>query len=351
MPFASEPLVLVTGASGFVATHIIKVLLDNGFRVRGTVRNLNDEKKIQPLRELAKEMPINIELVEADLLKPLNWPKAVSGCTYVIHTASPFSLREPKDPEEMIKPAVDGTLNVLKACADAGTVKRVVLTSSFASVMGDRSAPKMYNEDDWTDPSLNISTYNKSKTLAEKAAWEFVDKTKAFELAVVNPGFVLGPLLHNSNCSSADVIRRLINCETPMIAKICIPFVDVRDVALGHLKAMTVPEAAGKRHLILNRVAWIKDLAEILDKEFRPQGYSIPMREAPYFLLYLRSFFDKSLAIVLPDFGKDLKVENSRMIKVLGINPIDLHKTVIDMAYSLIDRGMAKKMPNYKSNL
>jgi nucleoside-diphosphate-sugar epimerase len=343
----SNELVLVTGATGFLAPHVIKILLKNGYRVRGSVRNLKDEKKIQPLKELGDQL----ELVQADLMEPESWINAVHGCKYVIHMASPFPLKETLHPDQVIKPAVQGTLNVLRACSRAGSVKRVVLTSSIAAIMGDMTKQGVYDEEDWTNVNSNITSYLKSKTLAEKAAWDFVKDTKAFELTVVNPGLVLGPLLHNSRSTSVEIVRKMLTNEIPMIPKLHLPVVDVRDVALGHLKAMTMPEANGKRHLLVNRTVWLKDLADILDKEFRPQGYIIPLREAPYLLLKFKSFFDKSLNSLIEDYGKEVKLDAKRMTKVLEINPIDLNYTVLDMAYSLIDRGLVKRTAQYKSKL
>jgi len=345
-----SPLVLVTGSTGYLAPHVIKILLDHGYRVRGTVRNLKDDKKIRPLKELAPKSDQHLELVEADLLKPESWINAVHGCRYVIHMASPFPLKEPQNPDQIIKPAIEGTLNVLRACAKVGTVKRVVLTSSIAAVTGDLSKQSAYDEGDWTDTKApNMTSYLKSKTMAEQAAWDFVRETKAFELAVVNPGLVLGPLLHNCSGASVELLRRTLNHDFPMLPKLHLSIVDVRDVALGHLRAMTLPEANGKRHLLVNRTVWFKDLATILDNEFRPQGYDVTLREAPYVIMKVRSFFDKGLHSIVADYGKQLKVDSGRMINVLGINPIDLNRTVVDMAYSLIERGFVKKAANYKS--
>jgi nucleoside-diphosphate-sugar epimerase len=189
-----EDLILVTGASGYIAAHIVKQLMENGYRVRGTVRNLTDSKKCDPLRKLVENPKHPLELVEADLLNESSWPNAVAGCTYVVHTASPFPNAAPKDEMELIKPAVDGTLFVLKACAlEDSTVKRVVLTSSVASVSGDVTTHGYtYSEKDWSDPN-KIGAYSKSKVLAEKSAWDFVKENShhKFELTTINPGFVM----------------------------------------------------------------------------------------------------------------------------------------------------------------
>ena len=188
---SQDNLVLVTGASGYVACHVVQQLQRAGYRVRGTVRSLKNDKKCQPIRELCPDAKHPVEFVEADLLQPETWPAAVAGCSYVIHTASPFPFMPPKNPDDVIKPAVDGTLNVLRAVKGAGCAKRVVLTSSNAAVCGDVAREgKTYDETDWTDVNEWTSAYAKSKTLAEKAAWEFVDALSGddrLELAVMNP--------------------------------------------------------------------------------------------------------------------------------------------------------------------
>lgn len=192
-----QDLILVTGASGFIATNIIKQLLELGYRVRGTVRSLKDEKKVAPLRKLAENSRFELELVEADLMKEETWLSAVKECTFVLHTASPLPMKAPKHEDELIKPAVNGTLFVLKACAQEGSVvKRVVVTSSMAAIAGDSYInDHTYSERDWSKPET-LQPYYKSKTLAEKAAWDFVKdrETKGlscFELAVINPSMVM----------------------------------------------------------------------------------------------------------------------------------------------------------------
>ena len=191
-----DDLILVTGASGYIATHIVKQLLEKGYRVRGTVRSLKDEKKVAPLRNLTKNFRFPLELVEADLLNESSWSRAVSGCTYVLHTASPFPTERPDNEDVVVKPALNGTLNILRACVQDGSrIKRVVLTSSIAAVAGEiYKQGYTYTEKDW--PEGDLEPYLKSKTVAEKAAWDFVkDRERkglpCFELAVINPGYVM----------------------------------------------------------------------------------------------------------------------------------------------------------------
>ena len=263
-----QDLILVTGASGFIATHIVKLLLEKGYRVRGTVRSLKNEKKVAPLRNLAPNSKFEIELVEADLMNEESWLKAVQGCTYVFHTASPVPLYVPKNEDEIVRPAVNGTLYVFKACVQEGVaVKRVVLTSSLAAIAGEKFIDGYtYSEKDW--PKLEtLGPYCKSKMLAEKAAWDFVREREknglpCFELAVINPGLVMarkrsfyykrrillikdvkkfnfqGPLLHDSDAASMELLKRLMLNKLPVIPSISLPVCDARDVAEAHFKAM-----------------------------------------------------------------------------------------------------------------
>ncbi|KAK7478306.1 hypothetical protein BaRGS_00030458, partial [Batillaria attramentaria] len=347
--------VLVTGASGYIATHVIKQLQEAGYQVRGTVRSLSDSEenkdKVKHLQELCPDAAHKLELVEADLTKPESWEAAVKGVTYVIHVASPFPASQPKDENEVIQPAVEGTQSVLKACVATKTVKRVVLTSSCVAVnWSNTNSDKVHTEEDWSDVE-SLDAYAKSKTLAEKAAWDYIkelpDEDK-IELAVINPAYVMGPVLHGSQCTSMEVAKRLLERSLPAVPKLNFAIVDVRDVAAAHVKAMTSPEAAGNRHLIVNTNMWMKEMAQILAKEFRPQGYSVPTVNCPYFALWMSALFDKSVKMILPQVNKVHKFDNKRMKEVLGIEPHDAKETIIDMAYSLIENGFIKKTKKYR---
>lgn len=351
-----SPLVLVTGASGYVAAHIVKTLQDEGFRVRATVRNLEDETKVSPLKNLCPDASHTLEIVEADLLKEESWAAAVKDCVYVIHTASPFPSTPPPNPDDVLKPAVDGTNNVLKACSEAGSVKRVVITSSVAAIHGEMvmEEGKVYSEGDWTNTeSASLDLYSKSKTLAERAAWDFVKELpeeKKFELAVINPGLVFGPVINGAISTSVEIIKRLLERSMPMVPKANFAVCDVRDVALAHLKAMTLPNAADHRHIICTQNVWFKDIALALSKEFKPYGYNIPSMVAPYFAVWLNSFVDKLSRTILPRIGREFRFDNKRMREELGITPKELNQTLIDTAYSLIENGFVKKTKKYKQN-
>lgn len=356
----SDELVLVTGVSGYIASHVAKLLLEEGYKVRGTVRSLSNEAKVEPLKNLVPDAKFPIELVEADLTKEEGWDKAVDGCTGIMHMASPFPdmVSTTVSEEDLIKPAKEGTLIVLKAAAaHAGTVKRVVVTSSFASVHGEASVDpeKSYNEEDWTNSeATDLDAYTKSKVLAEKAAWDYVKELpddQKFELSVINPVFVLGPPLMEShkNSTSVSYMMQIVNRTYPAVPKVMFPVCDVRDVAKAHVKAMTLPEAANHRHIISTDSFWMKDVAMAASKEFKQQGYSIPTGQLPNFLVWMAGLFNKNLKNhLLPRLSKSLKVDNKRMVETLGIEPTALDSTVQDMVYSMIDLGILRKAKKYK---
>jgi nucleoside-diphosphate-sugar epimerase len=357
--------VLVTGVTGYVGSHVARQLLLHGYKVRGTVRNASDEEKMNKLRQqITDGLPENLpefEFVEADLLKEETWPPAVAGCQYVCHVASPFPLQVPSDPNVLIKPAVDGTLAVLKAASADGNVKRVVLTSSLAAIHdvktfdGKQDPDKVYNEDDWVDPD-KVEAYSQSKILAEKAAYKFIEELpqeegkKKLELVVINPSYVLGPLLTDTLSSSVLAIKRLLDRSTPGVPKFNLAICDVRDVALAHVKALESPEHVGKRYLILSECKWMRDVARMVQKEFKPLGYFVPTMAVPNALVWIGSFVDKSTALLVPRLGKEFKLDNKRMVEELKITPTDVEKTVVDTCYSLIDKNIIRMTHKYRKS-
>ncbi|XP_013789278.1 NADPH-dependent methylglyoxal reductase GRE2-like [Limulus polyphemus] len=346
-----SPRVLVTGASGYIALHIVHLLLKEGYRVRGTVRDLHSQAKIKPLKDIFPHSRYPLELVEADLNKDDGWEEAVRDCSYVMHVASPCPDVHPETEDDLILPAVEGTKRVLRACAHSGTVKRVVLTSSNAAIHGPSvrvENNRVYNEEDWSDPdSPDLNTYGKSKTLAEKTAWEFVDQLeegKKFELAVINPCITIGPSFSKNASSSVGVVLRLMNKSIPLIPPVSFSLCDVRDVALAHLRAMVTPEAAGQRHLVANVNIMMKEIACILHNEFAPQGYWISTLTAPYLIFWIASFFHRSLNFILPRCGNIVRYSNERLKNVLRIQPRNINETILDTAYSLLEHGNLSKM-------
>ncbi|XP_042209020.1 phenylacetaldehyde reductase-like isoform X1 [Homarus americanus] len=357
---SEEAVVLVTGVSGYLGSHVAKLLLEEGYKVRGTVRSLENEAKLEPLKNLVPDAKFPLELVAADLTKDEGWDKAVEGCSGIMHVASPFPdvTNKVVAEEELIGPAKDGSLRLLKAAAaHANTVKRVVLTSSFASVCGEPvpEPDKEYNEESWTDAeSPTIDAYTKSKAIAEKAAWDFVKELpddQKFELAVINPTLILGPALTegHKNATSVSFMVQIVNKVYPGVPRVQMPICDVRDVAKAHLKALTMPEAVNNRHIICTDSVWVKDISMAVAKEFKPQGYSIATGQFPYFACWLLGLFNKGMKnTILPRIGKTIKIDNKRMVEVLGVEPTAIDCTINDMVYSLVDLGIARKAKKYK---
>lgn len=343
----STPLVLVTGVSGYIASWVAYAALKSGYRVRGTVRSLQNENKVKHLRDLCPGSRFQMELVEADLTSDDGWDQAVRDCDYILHVASPFPLEEPTDPEVLIKPAVEGTLRVLRAAANMATPpKRVVVTSSSAAVAyGSRK--ERYTEEDWTvvdSKEYPIGAYTKSKTLAERAAWEFVNNLpaeKKFEMATVNPTFVLGPMLSSTGCSSADLMRQILLADLPGLPDLHFEIVSVFDVARIHLLAMTNPEAAGKRFIATSGTIAFREMAHMLNQEFRVHGYRPTTMHVPSFVLHTLAFFGDKIAKgaqPLLGFKRNLVPVNSRGI--LGLPLAEDHNIVKQMAYAAIHAGI-----------
>lgn len=340
----TKPLVLVTGATGYIAGHCIRELMEHGYRVRGTVRSLADASKTEHLRRMASALGGSLELVEANLSSDAGWREAVAGCTYVQHVASPFPPEVPKDENELIRPAVDGALRVLKASAASDTVKRVVMTSSVAAVaMGhDDGGQRVRTEADWSNPD-KCDPYPKSKTLAERAAWDYVKSLppdRKLELAVINPGFVLGPLLNADQGTSGELIRKLMVRDMPACPEIGFAPVDVRDVATAHRLAMERPEAAGNRYICAGDHIWVQDMAKILAAEFNPRGYRVPTGHLPYWVMWIIAWFDKAVNLALGFVGRKELVSAAKAERELGWTMRPVRESVLDTARTMIEQGI-----------
>jgi nucleoside-diphosphate-sugar epimerase len=342
---SDQDVVLVTGASGYIAGHCIRDLLEHGYRVRGTVRSLADPAKVAHLRAMAETLPGTLEFVEADLEADDGWDQAVKGCTYVMHVASPNPPSIPRHEEDLIRPAVEGTLRLLRACAEAPSVKRVVLTSSIVAIIfGDDRDDVMRTEEDWSDPD-QCAAYAKSKTLAERAAWDFVNGLPAqrgLELAVINPGFVLGPVLRAESNTSIEGIRRLLARQTPGSPRIGFATVDVRDTAVLHRLAMERPEAAGNRYLCAGEHVWMQDIAKVLAEEFNPQGFRVPTGRVPYWLMWVIGRFDKTVRLALGFIGRRELVTAEKAVRELGWTMRPVRQSIVDTARSLIEYGVVR---------
>lgn len=332
--------VLVTGATGFIAGHVILQLLEAGHEVRGTARSTASGPKLNETLSKYTGKPVSIELVAANLDSDAGWAEAVSGMDYVQHVASPFPAGVPKDPDDLIRPAKDGALRVLKAAKAAG-VKRVVLTSSMAAIAygwGD-NRPAVLTEEHWSNPdNLKDNTaYTRSKTIAERAAWDYVNgEGKGLELAVINPAAVLGPVMSGDLSASLELLTQPLSGKIPAVPNIGFGIVDVRDVAAAQLAAMTLPEAAGERFLVSQPFMWFTELVDILRAEFPAYAKKLPKGALPDFLLKTMSLFNPTMKQLIPELGRQRQISNEKARKMLGWQPRSAKEAIVAGAQSLI---------------
>ena len=322
--------VLVTGITGYIGEHCAAALLREGYEVVGTVRSLaKADATRKAISNVAKTD--NLSFVEADLLSDKGWDNAMQGCSYVLHVASPFFLKEPQNENELIAPAVDGTLRVIKA-AKSAEVKRLVLTSSTFAIIAGKETGK-YGPQDWSDTNKNIGAYAKSKTLAERAAWAEV-KGSNLELAVINPGAVFGPPIGSKDgAQNVAMMADMIAGKMPMIPDMAMGMVDVRDVAKLHIAAMTKSGASGKRFIACTaEPIEMSTVTQVL----RDAGYSkAPARKAPTFLLKFMGIFDKQVKGMLPFIGKKASYDNSETFEILEWKPTPMSQSFKEMASAI----------------
>src|SRR5246127_2826351 len=281
----------------------------------------------------------------ADLASDAGWREAVAGCDFVLHVASPLPPSVPKHEDELIVPAREGTLRVLRASRDAG-VKRVALTSSFAAIgYGHKVREAPFTEADWTDPNGDdVAPYTKSKTLAERAAWDFLAREGgALELSVINPVGVFGPVLGADFSTSIELVKRMMDGALPALPRITFGVVDVRDVAELHLKAMTAPDAAGERFLaVAGDFLTLRDIALILKRRLGDAARRVPTRELPDWLLRLVALVDKSVGQIVPELGKPKNASNDKARRMLGWAPRPAEDALVATAESLVRLGLLK---------
>lgn len=309
--------VLLTGVSGFIAKHIALKLLNAGYAVRGTLRRMDRADEVRSaLAPYLTEQAGELTFVQADLESDAGWADAMSGVSALIHTASPFPIAQPKDPAQVIRPAVEGTERVLKAAAAAG-VTRVVLTSSTVAVLNESKPDTLQDEADWCDVHLPTTTpYARSKTLAERLAWE-IAKTRGLKLTTINPGLVFGPPLDQHYGSSLGLVERFLKGKDPMLPPLGLPIVDVRDVAEMHLRALQRPETEGRRYLASSGSMAFVDMGRTLKAAYPTRR--IPTREAPQILVRALALFDPSIKSILPKLGHLERVSNARAVKEMGM--------------------------------
>ena len=336
--------VLVTGGSGFLGGWCLVELLKRGYRARTTVRDLAREQEVRTAVGSQVQADDRLSFFVADLNGDAGWQEAVAGCDYVLHVASPFPPVQPKEPDEVIVPAREGSLRVLRASLDAG-VKRVVLTSSVAAVRnsGGDVQDRQLTEADWSDPdNPRLSPYARSKTIAELAAWGLMRSRGAEDrLAVVAPGAIVGPVLGADRSFSLQLVERLLNGSMPGLPRLGFSLVDVRDVAVLEVDAMIAPEAGGQRLIAVGPFLWMADVAQILRERLGPDGAKVPSRKLPDVLVRLAARFDASLRPSVADLGKRVtySIENSR--RRAGFSPRPVEETVVDCARSLLQQRAA----------
>jgi dihydroflavonol-4-reductase len=333
----THSLVTVTGASGFIALHCVRELLERGYQVRGTLRDRSRESAIRAA--LAPLDTARLSFAEGDLTKDAGWAQAMTGATYALHVASPVLKRAPKHEEDLIRPAREGALRVLRSAHEAG-VARVVMTSSMAAVISgrERSGAHVFDEHDWADLNQPMGAYEKSKTLAERAAWDFVRGLPAerpLELVCMNPGFVLGPSLLGIDNASNELVAKFLRREVPGVPRLHLGLVDVRDVATAHVLAMTAPKAAGERFLLVSDTVWMKEIADVL----RNAGYSVPTRVMPNFLVRLVGLFDPTVRLVVDDLGDQFLTSHQKAESLLGWSGRTMKEMVLDTARSIAERS------------
>ncbi|EHK17314.1 uncharacterized protein TRIVIDRAFT_42497 [Trichoderma virens Gv29-8] len=332
--------VLVTGGSGYVASHLILKLLQDGYTIRTTLRSLSKEQQVRSTLQNAGAVHMDrLSFHAADLTHDKGWEEAVQGCSYVHHVASPFPGHTPKDENELIIPAREGTLRVLKAARDA-RVKRVVFTSSFATIgYGDKDRQGPYTENDWSVLD-GLPAYHKSKTLAEKAAWDFIEaEGGGLELSVVNPVGIFGPVLSNDMSSSIDLVVKLMDGSIPKCPRTYFNIVDVRDLADLHIRAMLDPAAKGGRFIASSdgKPLALFDVARIISQGRPEKARKVPTGEMPTWIVRLAAIFSPTARQAVPFLDVIRSLNNEKPKKVLGWTPRAAQDTILDTVDSLVE--------------
>lgn len=336
--------ILLTGITGYIAKHIAIQLLNAGYAVRGSMRSMNSVQVVNGAIASGLDDPnalTRLSFCQLDLTKDTGWSDAAQGVDAVIHTASPFPLTPPKTDDELIRPAVDGMLRALKA-ANAAGLKRVIITSSTVAITEAKlpDGKSAHDEEDWTDPDApGTSAYAKSKTLAERAAWKYVEEeAPGMELTSINPGFVAGPPLGQDYGTSVAVIERILRAKDPMLPRFGFNSVDVRDVAELHVKALTDKDCIGQRVMGVDQFTWFSDMAGDIKAAFPTR--KIKTRVAPDFVVKILGLFDPAIRGIIPQLGISQKTDNSRAKALLGRDLRNVRESVVETARDLIDKGV-----------
>jgi len=339
--------VLVTGGTGYVGSHCLLQLMQKGYNVKTTLRSMKRKNEVIEMLKMGGIASFdNLKFIETDLTKDDNWDEAVKDCKYVLHVASPISSTMPKDENEMIRPAVDGTLRVLKAARDAG-VKRVVLTSNFGAIGYSHKDPDtVITEEEWTDPNQkDLSAYSRSKVLAERAAWDFMNKEGGdLELCVINPVFILGPSLGPDCPSGFDLLNMLLGGSMKAVPNIPFNIIDVRDVADLHIRAMTNMDAKGQRFLAMaGGKITMPEIARLIKNKIPAVAKKVSTRILPNWVMYLAALFNKQAKEVAHLLKVSRNLSNAKVKKVLGWSPIaNNEEAILASVESMIKFGTIK---------
>lgn len=332
--------ILVTGGTGFLGAHCILQLLQQGYKVKTTIRTSGKKDKVlNMLTNGGIQNFENLSFIEADLTRDKNWDIAVENCRYVLHVASPIHLNLPKHEDEMIRPAVEGTLRILKAAKKAN-VSRVVMTSNFGAVgYSSKNTDDVITEKNWTDPhEKGLSAYNKSKVMAERVAWEFMKNNDGpMELSVVNPVGIFGPALDKDLSSGFDLLKRIIDGTMKAIPNLVLGIVDVRDTADLHIRAMTNPKAAGERFLALSDgTLSLPQIASLLREKMPAVSDKISKKVLPNWQVKLAALFNENAKAIAPMLGINRNASNEKAKTILDWKPGTKEDAILETVKSMV---------------
>ena len=341
----SSDLVLVTGASGYVAGHCMLRLLHDGYKVRGTLRSLKRAGEVRHWLTKAREgidPGDALSFAEGELSNPNGWDAAMEGVRYVLHVTSPIPSTVPKNPDDLIVPAREGTLNVMRAASRA-SVRRVVQTSSASAISYGRDDPNshLFTEDDWTDPDHKDNVpYTRSKTIAERAAWaELPRLPRPLEWVAINPGLVLGPVLDKDSSASVLIVAKLLKGEIPGLPRFGYGVVDVRDLADLEVRAMTAPQATGQRYIGSGPFISMGEIAKVLKERLGDKAKKVPTRKLPDWVVRLVGLLDSEVRGQVFELGKVRRLSSAKAEKDLGWSFRPWEYTLVDTATSLVAVG------------
>lgn len=342
---SSKPKLLVTGLTGYVGAWVAYKALESGkYSVRATVRDKNNEQKLKPVKEAFGDLYDQLEIFSAELDDKESLAKAVEGCTYIMHVASPYPGKSPKHEDEVIKPAVNGNLFTLEACVGS-TVKKVVITSSCAAIMDFTQGDMEIDETFELKINKSMSAYVKSKVMAEQEAVKYLKdlpkEKQTFEVCFVNPGVILGPLLMKGSGASIDICKNILTAKFPSIPQVYFPIVDVRDVADAHFAAIEKGKHL-ERYALNCETHNLSDIGEIIYQEFQPKGYKPRRSKMGKCMIYIGSLVDKDAKSMYAQWEVRCHVKNDKSIKELGIKYISVEESTIEMCNSLIKFGIVE---------